>query len=95
MIELLKTILFTAKSTVKTHRELALENLALRQQLAAKKTVQEETKIIQYGSLFLDHAISCLENRLFQRRPESMVKMGFAANQKRVSLRYSTSIFAT
>jgi len=37
MFELLKTIFFAAKSAMKTRRELALENLALGQQLAVFK----------------------------------------------------------
>src|SRR6266436_10187927 len=55
-------ILFgTMRSTVRTHRELALENLALRQQLAVWKARQPRAAADGSGSDLLGGAVEVLE----------------------------------
>ena len=68
MIELLKIILLTVKSTVKTHRELALENLALRQQLAVLKQNKKRPKISD-----LDRCFWILLSRFWKNWSETLI----------------------
>jgi putative transposase len=77
MIELLKTILFTAKSTVKTHRELALENLALRQQLAVLKQSKKRPKLSNTDRCFwimLSRAWKNWSEALIIVKPETVTR---------------------
>lgn len=52
MLELLKTLLATATSALKPRRDLALENLALRQQLAILKRKRQRPKLTAGDRLF-------------------------------------------
>jgi hypothetical protein len=50
MVRWLEILLGTLRSTVRTHRELALKNVALRQQLAVSKARQPRPRLTAAGS---------------------------------------------
>ena len=52
MIRWLGILLGTMRSTVRTHRELALENLVLRQQLAVWKARQPRPRLTALDRIF-------------------------------------------
>jgi hypothetical protein len=52
MVRWLAIILRTLRSTIRTHRELALENLALRQQLAVWKSRQPRPRLTEMDRIF-------------------------------------------
>ena len=52
MIDLLNAMLATARSSLKSQRELALENLALRQQLAVLKRKTKRPKLTKADRAF-------------------------------------------
>ena len=52
MLHLLYALLATARSSLKSHRELALENLALRQQLAVLRRTTKRPKLINADRAF-------------------------------------------
>jgi len=52
MIDLLRTLLATARSSLKPRRELALENLALRQQLAILKRTTKRPELANADRAF-------------------------------------------
>jgi hypothetical protein len=52
MVRWLGIVLGTLRSTVRTHRELALENLALRQQLAVWKARQPRPRLTEMDRVF-------------------------------------------
>ena len=52
MVRWLRILFGTLRSCLRTHRELALENLALRQQLAVWKVRQPRPKLIQTDRIF-------------------------------------------
>jgi len=52
MLRLLQTALRTARSAVRTHRDLALENLALRQQLIVLQRSVKRPRLHEADRLF-------------------------------------------
>src|SRR5256884_7345690 len=52
MVRWLGTLFGTLRSSVRTHRELALENLALRQQLAVWKARQPRPRLTEMDRIF-------------------------------------------
>jgi hypothetical protein len=61
MVRWLGILLGTLRSTVHTHRELALENLALRQQLAVWKARQPRPRLTAMDRIFFSEAV-CQEH---------------------------------
>ena len=53
MVTWLWIVLGTVRSAVLTHRELALENLALRQQLAVRKAREPRPRLMEMDRIFL------------------------------------------
>src|SRR5438445_2835480 len=68
MVRWLGILLGTLRSTVCTHRELALENLVLRQQLAVWKARQPRPRLTAMDRIFFSEA-ACQERkgRWYQR----------------------------
>src|SRR5256712_10103276 len=69
-------LLGTLRSTVHTHRELALENLALRQQLAVRKARQPRPQLTAMDRIFwvvLSRLWKSWRNSLHVVRPETVV----------------------
>src|SRR2546422_5510585 len=60
MVRWLGILIGTLRSTVRTHRELALENLALRQQLAVWKARQPQPQLTAMDRIFFSEA-ACQE----------------------------------
>jgi hypothetical protein len=76
MIDLLYALLATARSSLKSQRELALENLALRQQLAILKRTSKRPKLTN-ADRALWVALSRLwpdwQNALILVKPETVI----------------------
>src|SRR5213592_972349 len=93
MVRWLGILLGTLRSTVRTHRELALENLALRQQLAVWKARQPRPRLRAMDRIFwvvLSRLWKSWRNSLRMVRPETVVgwhRQGFrrywACNSRR------------
>src|SRR5438445_4054284 len=76
MVRWLGILLGTLRSTVRTHRELALENLALRQQLAVRKARQPRPRLTAMDRIFwvvLSRLWQSWRNSLQVVRPETVV----------------------
>src|SRR5438132_399345 len=76
MVRWLGILLGTLRSTVRTHRELALENLALRQQLAVWKARQPRPQLTAMDRMFwvvLSRLWKSWRNSLQMVRPETVV----------------------
>src|SRR2546426_10632325 len=76
MVRWLGILLGTLRSTVRTHRELALENLALRQQLAVWKARQPRPRLTAMDRIFwvvLSRLWKSWRNSLQVVRPETVV----------------------
>src|SRR3989475_4738426 len=76
MVRWLGILLGTLRSTVRTHRELALENLALRQQLAVWKARQPRPRLTAMDRIFwvvLLRLWKSWRNSLQVVRPETVV----------------------
>ena len=76
MVRWLGILLGTLRSTVRTHRELALENLALRQQLAVWKARQPRPQLTAMDRIFwvvLSRLWKSWRNSLQMVRPETVV----------------------
>src|SRR5881409_340345 len=76
MVRWLGILLGTLRSTVHTHRELALENLALRQQLAVWKARQPRPQLTAMDRIFwvvLSRLWKSWRNSLQMVRPETVV----------------------
>src|SRR5213083_1513565 len=76
MVRWLGILLGTLRSTVRTHRELALENLALRQQLAVWKARQPRPQLTAMDRMFwvvLARLWKSWRNSLQMVRPETVV----------------------
>src|SRR2546430_1821110 len=76
MVRMLGILLGTLRSTVHTHRELALENLALRQQLAVWKVRQPRPRLTAMDRIFwvvLSRFWKSWRNSLQLVRPETVV----------------------
>jgi hypothetical protein len=82
MIRLLGILIGALRSTVRTHRELALENLALRQQRAMWKARQPRPRLTSMDRIFWD-VLSRLwkswRNSLRMVRPETVASAGVQA----------------
>ena len=61
MVRWLGIVFGTLRSAVRTHRELALENLALRQQLAVRKARQPRPRLTEMDRLFLGSAVEAVD----------------------------------
>ena len=68
MFRFIRTLFKTAVSACKSHRDLALENLVLRQQLASLAHVGRRPRISN-----ADRALWVLISRIWNRWPESLV----------------------
>src|SRR5436190_5919902 len=76
MVRWLGILIGTLQSTVCTHRELALENLALRQQLAVWKARQPRPQLTAMDRIFwvvLSRLWKSWRNSLQMVRPETVV----------------------
>src|SRR6266581_4155095 len=76
MVRWLGILIGTLRSTVRTHRELALENLALRQQLAVWKARQPRPRLTAMDRIFwvvLSRLWKSWRNSLRMVRPETVV----------------------
>src|SRR6266581_1493637 len=76
MVRWLGILIGTLRSTVRTHRELALENLALRQQLAVWKARQPRPRLTALDRIFwvvLSRLWKSWRNSLQMVRPETVV----------------------
>jgi hypothetical protein len=76
MVRWLGILLGTLRSIVRTHRELALQNLALRQQLAVWKARQSWPRLTEMGRLFwvlLSKLWTSWRHSLQVVRPETVV----------------------
>src|SRR3989442_12119495 len=76
MVRWLGILLGTLRSTIRTHRELALENLALRQQLAVWKARQPRPRLTAMDRIFwvvLSRLWKGWRNSLQGVRPETVV----------------------
>ncbi len=76
MVRWLGILIGTLRSTVRTHRELALENLALRQQLAVWKARQPRPRLRAMDRIFwvvLSRLWKSWRNSLRMVRPETVV----------------------
>src|SRR5438128_1889043 len=76
MVRWLGIVLGTLRSTVRTHRELALENLALRQQLAVWKARQPRPRLTEIDRIFwvlLSRRWRSWRHSLQVVRPETVV----------------------
>src|SRR2546428_313568 len=76
MVRWLGILIGTLRSTVRTHRELALENLALRQQLAVWKAHQPRPRLTAMARIFwvvLSRLWKSWRNSLQVVRPETVV----------------------
>jgi putative transposase len=76
MVRWLGIVLGTLRSTVRTHRELALENLALRQQLAVWKARQPRPRLTEMDRIFwvlLSRLWRSWQHSLQVVRPETVV----------------------
>src|SRR2546425_58249 len=76
MVRWLRVLIGTLRSTVRTHRELALENLALRQQLAVWKARQPRPRLTAMDRMFwvaLPRLWKGWRNSLQAVRPETVV----------------------
>src|SRR2546422_7335130 len=76
MVRWLGILLGTLRSTVRTHRELTLENLALRQQLAVWKALQPRPRVTATDRIFwvaLSRLWKSWRNSLQVVRPETVV----------------------
>src|SRR5437016_7999920 len=76
MVRWLGILIGTLRSTVRTHRELALENLALRQQLAVWKARQPRPRLTAMDRIFwvvLSRLWKSWRNSLELVRPETVV----------------------
>src|SRR2546427_3444233 len=76
MVRWLGILLGTLRSTIRTHRELALENLALRQQLAVWKARQPRPRLTAMDRIFwvvLSRLWKGWRNSLQVVRPETVV----------------------
>src|SRR5882672_11443369 len=76
MIRWLGILIRTLRSAVRTHRELALENLALRQQLAVWKARQPRPRLTAMDRIFwvvLSRLWKSWRNSLQMVRPETVV----------------------
>ena len=76
MVKWLGVLLGTLRSTVRTHRELALENLALRQQLAVWKARQPRPRLTAMDRIFwvlLSKLWTSWRRSLRVVRPETVV----------------------
>jgi putative transposase len=77
MISWLGILLRTLRSAFRTHRELALENLALRQQLAVWKARQARPRLTALDRVFwvvLSRVWKSWGSSLQMVRPETVVK---------------------
>ncbi len=61
MVRWLRILIGTVRASVRTHRELALENLALRQQLATWKVRRPRPRLNGNGPDLLGHPVPALE----------------------------------
>ena len=77
MVRWLGILLGTLRSTVHTHRELALENLALRQQLAVRKARQPRPRLTAMDRIFW-----VVLSRLWNGE---LLKLGLTVSQATVS----------
>ena len=76
MVSWLGILLGTLRSTVRTHRELALENLALRQQLAVWTARQPRPRLTEMDRVFwvlLSRLWTSWRHSLEVVRPETVV----------------------
>ena len=76
MVRWLGILIGTLRSTVRTHRELALENLALRQQLAVWKARQPRPRLRETDRIFwilLSRLWTSWRHSLQLVRPETVV----------------------
>src|SRR6266446_10091069 len=76
MVRWLGILIRTLRSTVRTHRELALENLALRQQLAVWKARQPRPRLTAMDRIFwvtLSRLWKSWRSSLRMARPETVV----------------------
>ena len=76
MVRWLEILVGTLRSTVRTHRELALENLALRQQLAVWRARQPRPRLTATDRIFwvvLSRLWKSGRNSLQVVRPETVV----------------------
>ncbi len=77
MVRWLWIVLGTLRSAVRTHRELALENLALRQQLAVWKARQSRPRLTEADRIFwvlLSRLWTNWRHSLQLVRPETVVR---------------------
>src|SRR3989449_1000660 len=81
MIRWLGILLRTLGSAVRTRRELALENLALRQQLAVWKARQPRPRLTELGLMVSQATVS--QYMLRHRRPPSQAWRAFLMNHAR------------
>ena len=76
MVRWLRILIGTPRSSIRTHRELALENLALRQQLAVWKARQRGPRLPALDRIFwvvLSRAWKGWRSSLHMVRPETVV----------------------
>jgi hypothetical protein len=76
MIDLLYAMLATARSTLKSQRELALQNLALRQRLAILKRKTKRRKLTKTDRAFwvaLSHLWTGWQHALILVKPETVI----------------------
>ena len=76
MVRWLRILIGTLRSSIRTHRELALENLALRQQLAVWKARQPRPRLTALDRIFwvvLSRAWKSWRSSLHMVRPETVV----------------------
>jgi hypothetical protein len=79
MVRWLGIVLGTLRSAVHTHRELALENLALRQQLAVCKARQPRPRLTEIDRIFwvlLSRLWTSWRHSLLVVRPQTVVGTG-------------------
>src|SRR5919204_2897121 len=85
MVRWLAILFGTLRSSLRTHRELALENLALRQQLAVWKAREPRPRLTEMDRIFwvlLSRLWASWRQSLQLVRPETMVgwhRQGFSA----------------
>ena len=76
MVRWLGTVLGTLRSAVRTHRELALENLALRQQVAVWKACRRRPRLTEMDRIFwvvLSRLWTSWRQSLHVVRPETVI----------------------
>lgn len=76
MIHLMYALLATARSSLKSQRELALENLALRQQLAILKRTTQRPRLIHADRAFwvaLSRLWTGWQHALILVKPETVI----------------------